>query len=418
MLRREAGRRVVVTVTQELDSALAELLARSHTAAPSQLAGLVEHTAHRLGMAEAALYLADVQQDMLVPLPDARACGEEAEPIPIDGTLAGWAYRTVSPRLTKHGSLTVWLPLVDGVERVGVVRITAAQLTARMLEAAEALASLATLIIVSMTGYSDLYARVARREPMNTAAEMVWAFLPPLTLGTDRVTSTAVLEPAYEIGGDAFDHGLDDGRLHLTILDAMGHDLGSGLASAIALASCRSVRRACGPLLQIAEHVDAELERWLPGISLTGVFADLDLDSGLLTWVNCGHPPPLLIRGRRVVPRALEARGELPLGLRPQYQATRTVHQAQLEPGDRLLLHTDGVTEARSAAGELFGEQRLVDFVLRSLAAEEPPPEALRRLIHAILEHHDDRLRDDATIVLAAWHPDRGTSEALAPTRE
>jgi serine phosphatase RsbU (regulator of sigma subunit) len=198
----------------------------------------------------------------------------------------------------------------------------------------------------------------------------------------------------------------------------MGHDLGSGLASAIALASCRSVRRACGPLLQIAEHVDAELERWLPGISLTGVFADLDLDSGLLTWVNCGHPPPLLIRGRRVVPRALEARGELPLGLRPQYQATRTVHQAQLEPGDRLLLHTDGVTEARSAAGELFGEQRLVDFVLRSLAAEEPPPEALRRLIHAILEHHDDRLRDDATIVLAAWHPDRGTSEALAPTRE
>ncbi len=81
------------------------------------------------------------------------------------------------------------------------------------------------------------------------------------------------------------------------------------------------------------------------------------------------------------------------------------MHQAQLEPGDRVLIHTDGVTEARTATGQAFGEDQLVDFITRALAAGEPAPEALRRLIHTILDHHDGRLQDDATLVLAEWHP-------------
>ncbi|MBW8801433.1 MAG: hypothetical protein JF597_50215 [Streptomyces sp.] len=50
----------------------------------------------------------------------------------------------------------------------------------------------------------------------------------PRAPGTDKVTSSAVLEPAYEVGGDAFDHGLDDGRRHRIVVDAMGHDLAGG----------------------------------------------------------------------------------------------------------------------------------------------------------------------------------------------
>ncbi|MGW3132236.1 SpoIIE family protein phosphatase [Streptomyces sp. NPDC001123] len=82
----------------------------------------------------------------------------------------------------------------------------------------------------------------------------------------------------------------------------MGHDLAAGLASAVALAGCRSTRRAGGTLSDIADRIDADLHRWRPGGLLTGVFAHLDLDTGRLAWINAGHPPPLLIRALHVVP--------------------------------------------------------------------------------------------------------------------
>jgi len=80
------------------------------------------------------------------------------------------------------------------------------------------------------------------------------------------------------------------------------------------------------------------------------------------------------------------------------------LYDEQLEPGEWLLLHTDGVTEARNPRGETFGLDRFVDFVIRHIADGRPAPETLRRLIRAIREYHHDRLRDDATIVLLQWH--------------
>ncbi|MFJ4184247.1 PP2C family protein-serine/threonine phosphatase [Kitasatospora sp. NPDC089509] len=390
---------------EETGAALALFLERSHTVAPRQLPQLVDETARRLGMLSATVYLADVQEEQLVPLSRPGDDGE-VRALAIEGTVAGWAYRTMSLRRSHRRPPTVWLPLVDGIARIGVLQVVADRVTPAVLDGAVQLAAVTALTVVSKSGFSDLFSRTARQRPMTTAAEMVWAFLPPRTLGTDQVTSTAVLEPAYEVGGDAFDHGLDDGHLHLTVVDAMGHDLAAGLASAVALAGFRSARRAGGSLTDIADRIDEDLNRWQPGGLLTGVFAHLDLATGQLAWLNAGHPPPLLIRGHRVVPRALESPGELPLGLGPGYEYSRTVHETQLEPGDRVLIHTDGVTEARSATGLQFGEERLVDFVTRALAAGEPAPEALRRLIHDILDHHHGRLQDDATIVLAEWHPE------------
>ncbi|MEV7415623.1 PP2C family protein-serine/threonine phosphatase [Streptomyces sp. NPDC089919] len=396
-------------MAEEPGAALALFLERSHTAAPREVPQLVEEAARRLGMLSATVYLADVQEDQLVPLPGPGAVEGGGEALAIEGTVAGWAYRTMSLRLSHRAPLTMWLPLIDGIARIGVLQVVADQITPAMLDGATRLAAVTALTVVSKSGFSDLFSRTIRRRPMTTAAEMVWAFLPPRTLGTDTVTSTAALEPAYEIGGDAFDHGLDDGRLHLTVVDAMGHDLAAGLASAVALAGCRSTRRAGGSLTDITERIDEELHRWQPGGLLTGIFAHLDLVTGRLYWVNAGHPPPLLIRAHHVVPGALEAHGELPLGLGPGYTVSRTVHEAQLEPGDRVLIHTDGVTEARSATGRHFGEEQLVDFITRALAAGEPAPETLRRLVHTILDHHDGRLQDDATIVLAEWHPRTAT---------
>lgn len=75
-------------------------------------------------------------------------------------------------------------------------------------------------------------------------------------------------------------------------------------------------------------------------------------------------------------------------------------------PGDRVLMYSDGITEARSSDGDLYGEERLADSIIRSTASGDSAPEALRRLIRDLLSHQDQhRLHDDATVLLAEWHP-------------
>jgi serine phosphatase RsbU (regulator of sigma subunit) len=86
----------------------------------------------------------------------------------------------------------------------------------------------------------------------------------------------------------------------------------------------------------------------------------------------------------------------------------------RLEPGDRILLYTDGVTEARAADGTLFGTERLADFIIRHSSTGLPAPETMRRLNRAILEYQHGRLRDDATVILVEWQPDH-PGEGLTP---
>jgi serine phosphatase RsbU (regulator of sigma subunit) len=77
--------------------------------------------------------------------------------------------------------------------------------------------------------------------------------------------------------------------------------------------------------------------------------------------------------------------------------------ETRLEPGDRLVLYTDGITEARSPAGEFFGERRLTDFISAAAAAGDPAPETVRRLMRHVLTHQADQLQDDASIVVLEW---------------
>jgi serine phosphatase RsbU (regulator of sigma subunit) len=402
------------------DRVMAELLSRSHLMPLAEVSDALAQAALPLGVSAAAIYLADLQERQLVLVP-AEGGSQAADVLSIGSTLAGRAYQTVTiqsapARAVGGDNYQVWIPLVDGTARLGVLLLTVADVGAAMLNRYRALASMVGLMIEAKASYSDVYAQTQRSREMALQAELVWAFLPPRTLATDRVLVSVALEPAYEAGGDAFDYSLLGDHLHVSIFDALGHDLSAGLTASVGIASCRSTRRAGGSLTAIAARADDAIaasfgqERFV-----TALLCDLDLATGLLTWIPCGHPPPLLIRGRTVKELARTPRP--PLGLGDDYprrgkradgaEVCAPPYAERLEPGDRVLLYTDGVTEGRAADGTPFGLQRLADFIIRHNSALLPAPETMRRLNHAIVEYQQGRLRDDATAVLVEWQPDQ-----------
>jgi serine phosphatase RsbU (regulator of sigma subunit) len=153
----------------------------------------------------------------------------------------------------------------------------------------------------------------------------------------------------------------------------------------------------------MARAADAALTEQFPQLRfVTAVLGELDIDSGLLRYINAGHPAPTLMRRGKAL-RTLTGGRRLPLGLD---DSGIQVGEEFLEPGDRLLLHTDGVTEAYDRDGDPFGTQRLTRSAERFAADQLPAPETLRLLSHAVIDHRDDRLTDDATLMLIEWSHD------------
>ena len=379
---------------------LRALLRATHLLAPDQLAGAAGASARRLGATEAVVYLADYEQLLLLPLQGAGV--PPRQELTVDGSVAGLAFRrmqvTHSP--THHGGTRAWLPLLDGVERLGVMEFVAPEMTERLEDEARALVSLVAELLVSSNAYSDLFARVRRRKTLSLAAEIQWDLLPPLTCATDRVVIAGALEPAYDIGGDSFDYAVNGTTADLLILDAVGHGLPAALLSAAAIGAYRHGRREGLDLPDIAALVDGVIAEQFTGSQFaTAVIARLDLDTGQLRWVNAGHPEPLLLRDGSLI-RPESCPPSRPLGLQT---AKPDVCEMQLDAGDRLLLYTDGIVEARSPSGKFFGERRLADFVSRGARVHDPAPETLRRLMRRVLGHQADQLQDDASIVLLEW---------------
>lgn len=388
---------------------LSGLLDAAHQVSPDDLTDVVAEYAVIGDLTDPVIYLADVQQDLLIPLP-ARRPARVARALPVRGTLAGRVFtgpevvvRGARPGgdRAREGPRRWWLALMEGTEKIGVLALTVPD-GAAAARRAHALASLVSLVLVSKRACSDTMSRLVRRQPMSLAAEMQWALLPPRSFGTSEVAVSSALEPAYEIGGDAFDYGVRGTHLHVSIFDAMGHDLDAGLTATIAVGACRRSRLAGHGLVQMAQSVDAAVERQFNGDRfVSGVFGDLDTATGMFSWVSCGHPKPLLIRGGRRV-RVLDGPGGVVMGIAAAPVAP-PVNRTQLETGDRLLFYTDGVVEARHATDDDYGVGRLEDLVLRRHADGLSAPETLRRLVGTVLAQRNGPLADDATIVLVEW---------------
>jgi serine phosphatase RsbU (regulator of sigma subunit) len=394
---------------------LADLMRRSHVLAPVDLVAAASEAARPYGFDDIVIYVTDYAQERLVPLPATGAVAASrdyaaADSVPIDGSVAGRAYsRLELVEAELHGRARCFAPVVSGMERLGVLG-AAVEGPGCDREVLADLAALVGQLLISKGLHSDYLERARRLAPMSLAAEMQWALLPPLTFGSESVVISGLLEPCYEVGGDAFDYALDSGEAVVGIFDAMGHGVEASLLSSLAIGAYRNSRRIGLDLADTYTEIDRVLSRHRPDEFVTGVFGRLDLATGRFRWVNAGHLPPLLLRGGRVV-RVLETEPSLPLGLGdgPPVPA-----EEALEPGDRLLVFTDGVVDARSPDGEVFGEARLIDMLRRTTASGYSAAEALRRLKGEILAHQKGHLADDATILFVEWQT-RGALPYEAP---
>jgi len=383
-----------------------EVLRQVHLGAPEELAGILAEEVRRIGVDWLTVYVVDYEQQTLVPVPGPDA--PAGTPLSIRGTMAGRAFAStniVEVEVGSTGGRRLWVPLLDGTERIGVLLLTVASdepIRDSLRAACERYAHFIALLLVSKSLYTDYFERLRRTRPMTVASELIWELVPPLVLASHDFVLSALLEPCYDLGGDAFDYALDEGVLHVAVFDAMGHGHSAAGMAALALSAYRHSRvRGDGPAAAYAAIDDALAEHDLPSRFVTALIAELELATGQLRWVSAGHPAPLLLRDGRLV-KTLDVTPSPPLALQlaagPPAEGTES-----LEPGDMFLLYTDGLIEARRPGGELFTVERLGEFIEREAAGGRAAPETLRQLREAIIERGAGALHDDATAVLVEW---------------
>ena len=389
-------------------AALDEVLRRAHLMPPDTLDELTVLGARHFGASTAVLWLVDYDQSALSRL--GGPTGVLTERLSVDGSLAGRCFRSVETLETSgDGGHRLWVPLLDGLERLGVLEVVldehSAPLSEELRAALAQLAHLLAELLVSNSAYTDHYEWARRGQAMSLPAEMQHRLLPPLTFGTDRLVISGLLAPAYDVGGDAFDYALNGNVAHVGVFDAVGHGLQASLLANLAVSCYRNTRRAGLDLAAAAATIDQALDAMFGGERfVTAMLGQLDVDTGVFRWINAGHPAAMLLREGQVV-KELQGRPALPLGINGLFSGAEAfpVSSEALQPGDRLLLLTDGVDEARNAEGEFFGRERLAEFAAKEGSSGLPTPEAMRRLQQAVLRHQVGRLQDDATMVFVEW---------------
>jgi phosphoserine phosphatase RsbU/P len=206
--------------------------------------------------------------------------------------------------------------------------------------------------------------RRTQREEMASAAAIQRSMLPPALDPAGcggRVDVFARMRPARDVGGDFYDYFLIDAdRLALVVADVCGKGVPASLFMAIARTVIRLVARdhrdVASGMARANELLSAENDA---SMFVTLFYAEFDMRSGTLTYCNCGHNPPLVVRGDGAC-RELAATG-MPLAMLPD--STYETRQVTLAPGERLFLYTDGVTEASTADDVEFGLGRLAATV-------------------------------------------------------
>jgi serine phosphatase RsbU (regulator of sigma subunit) len=368
-------------------------------------AELSEHLAVDVGANGCTLFLADYSEQTLepVPGPEVRETHSSQRSAPrVSDSEAGRAFREqrmVTVLAPEVPETTVYVPVTVRSERLGVLEVRLPMIDDQILTALDDTGRITAYALAAARRYTDRFERIRRRRDFLLAAEIQWELLPVLAYDTPQFAVAGNLEPAYEIAGDTFDYAVSEERLTISITDAMGHGLRAALMGSLAVITMRNERRAGHGIIEQAHEASNQLEHQFGDDTyVTGLLIELDPRTGVGTIINAGHPPPVRLQGAET--HTVDIPPDTPMGM---FAETRYhLHPLSMAPGDRLLLYSDGITEAVSPHGEPFGPERVAEQLRQHRT--QPPSELVRLLTTEVKRHCGDDLRDDATVVCLDWH--------------
>jgi hypothetical protein len=388
---------------------VAALLHESRREAPDQLGAFLGRRVAVFGMRDLSVYVTDFEQRRLLPIAGSAAIAS----IDMDASTGGRSFTTTRQvEEPVDGGVRLWSVVVDGAARLGVMCVTVSMIDKEGRALADSLAGVIAALIVTRGQCTDAYTSLRRSEKFSLAAEMQWDLLPPLSLDSGRVSVAGLIQPAYEVGGDSFDYAVNGDTLDFAVFDAMGHGLESSQLAHLAVSSYRHSRRSGLDLEATYLAMDTAIAARGHGEEyVTCILGRLDLIAGRLTWINVGHPLPLLVRDGHVVGR-MSCEPTLPAGLghglglggsRGIGDGVIEIAHDLLERGDRLFFITDGVVDSHRPGGEDFGEERLIELLGARSREGLDAAEIVRQLSHTVLDHHGV-LSDDTTAFLIDFH--------------
>ena len=333
---------------------------------------------------------------------------ESATELPFDGGPEEQAVRTQQVQLVEpdpahaddgdRGWWRLLAPVTERGESIGLLELYLADKPSKETAAEIAqVAHLLAFVVIANQRHTDLFEWGQRSRSFSLSAEIQQRLLPgPRTCEAASFTLSGWLEPASDIGGDTFDYSLDRNVLHLSLTDAMGHGVDAALTASVCLGSLRGSRRQGHSLVEQATEANQALAaRAKPhGLEdfVTGVLARIDLRTGDVELVNAGHVAPYLVRDGKVT--SLDLPVDLPFGLFADTDYRGTT--ATLEPGDRIVMVTDGMLEHH------IGSIRLPDVIAET--RDLHPRELVRALADTALDATGHQLGDDATVLCLDWY--------------
>jgi serine phosphatase RsbU (regulator of sigma subunit) len=261
------------------------------------------------------------------------------------------------------------------------------------------------------TAMDELEQETLRREvlehELHIAAELQSTLLPKEPPRIEGLDLLGWSRPAREVGGDFYDFiELGPGRVAVVIGDATG----KGLPAALLVNECWSILRTLVDEYVTPAKFLGRINRVLNRrVRATGRFVTLflmivDMDRGTVTYASAGHNPPLLVGATPERRQYITHEEGLPLGV--IRDARFSEHELKLEPGDTLLLYSDGLTEAQNAEGQIYGEERVQAMVVSLV--ERPLLDLLAGLKQDMDDHiHHEEIFDDVTLVGVRYHGNR-----------